>query len=42
MMDDPTQMNSLPLLVKNLLGVELSPVQEESFRVYARELLIME
>ena len=40
MMDDPTQMNSLPLLVKNLLGVELSPVQEESFRVYARELLI--
>ncbi|HQO96865.1 MAG TPA: 16S rRNA (guanine(527)-N(7))-methyltransferase RsmG [Anaerolineaceae bacterium] len=33
-------MNSLPLLVKNLLGVELSPVQEESFRVYARELLI--
>lgn len=39
-MDDPTQMNSLPLLVKNLLGVELSPVQEESFRVYARELLI--
>ena len=40
MMDDPTQMNSLPLLVKNLLGMDLSPVQEESFRVYARELLI--
>ena len=39
MMDDPTQMNSLPLLVKNLLGMDLSPVQEESFRVYARELL---
>jgi len=38
-MDDPTQMNSLPLLVKNLLGMDLSPVQEESFRVYARELL---
>ncbi len=40
MMDDPTQMNSLPLLVKNLLGMDLSPVQEESFRVYARELLL--
>lgn len=40
MMDDPTQMNSLPLLVKNLLGMDLSPVQEESFRVYAQELLL--
>lgn len=40
MMDDPTQMNSLPLLVKNLLGMDLSPVQEEAFQVYAQELLL--
>lgn len=39
-MDDPTQMNSLPLLVKNLLGMDLSPVQEEAFQVYAQELLL--
>ncbi len=40
MMDDPAQMNTLPLLVKNLLGMDLSPVQEESFQVYGRELLL--